>query len=472
MNARRGLVILTVLVIVAAAALIATTAIVTAGGERHSAEADARRAESEALAWSGVQLALDELATQRDDLLRGKSPELTASWTLYTTPAGERAVVRLVPDESANVAFPEGARLDVNTASAESLAKVPGLDESSAQAIVAARPVQSVRDLARVSGADLDPDALSAYLTAYSYEPVVQAGVGDDARTGRKRINLGGAWTSELANAIDEQWGRGVADVVKGLRDAGATFDSYAEYVRVLSDNKVQRSEWGRIFDAVCTTDDAYEGGRVDMLRAPEAVLACVPGLDEDTASSIVNARDRLSDTERRTLTWAIDQGILTPEAWAQAAPSLTMRSLQWRVRLEAGFAPPAGETESAAALRDALNADEAPLAGRVVLEAVLDVGSRAARLAFIRDATYEGAWRLVRADRAVADDDTPIEDDEDQLPDLAMGRGGPPPGPPPGLPPGPPPADARGPARDAGASTTAATDPRIGRWRRAGGAS
>jgi len=466
MSDRRGLVILAVLVIVVAAALIATSAVVKAGAERRSTEAATRRAESEALAWSGVQLTLDELRSQRDDLLRGDTPELTKTWTLYTTPFGERAVVRLVPDADGVVAAPEAGRLDLNTASADSLAALPGLDEASARAIVAARPFQSVRDLANVPDVNLDPRELAGEGTVYTYEPAVQAGVFDDARTGRKRLNLSAEWSGELAAAIDEQWGRGVSDAVKGLRDAGATFTTYADYIRVLTNAQVQRSEWGGIFDAVCLSDDPFEGGRVDMLRAPEAVLASVPGLDADSAASIVGTRERLSDTERRTLTWPITQGILEPSEWAEAAPHLTMRSMQWRVRVEAGFMPAAGDSESAAALRDAYDAEETTLTDRVVFEAVLDAGGKTARVAYLRDATLEEAWASVLADgantRTPTDGDVEEEEPASE-PELALDAM-----PLPAAAP-PPPAD---PAPASADANTGAGDPRVGRWRAIGGAS
>lgn len=457
MNARRGLVILAVLVIVASAALIATSAVTRAGAARHTSEASARRAETEALAWSGVQLALDEFGSQRDDLLRGESPKLTRSWTLYETSAGERAVVRLVADAHGEVVHAEAARVDLNEASAETLAALPGMSEPLAQAIVAARPFRSVRELARVP--DLDVDSLAGLVGVFAYDPSVQAGVRDDARTGRGRINLGSDWSNELASAIDEQWGRGTAEVVKGLRDAGATFGTYGDYIRVLAENQVARSEWAAIFDAVCLGDAPFERGRVDLLHAPESVLRAVPGLDADSAGSIVSMRQRLSGVERRTLTWPITQGIVEPETWANAAPYLTMRSLQWRVRLEAGFAPPADADASAAALRDAVDSDDAPLTDRVVFDVVMDAGERRARLAFLRDATLESAWERVLADaRSLADEDEvePASDDRKTPEPQHEGRA----------------AAAR--ARSSGTASTPApaakepdtSDRRVGRWR------
>lgn len=455
MNAR-GLVILAVLVIVASAALIATSAVARAGAARHTGEASARHAQSEALVWSGLQLTLDELGSQRDDLLRGESPTLTRTWTLYETSAGERAVVRLVADADGEVAQAESARLDLNEASAESLAALPGMTEPLAQAVVAARPFRSVRELARVPG--LDAGSLDGLVGVFAYDPSVQAGVKDDARTGRGRINLGAEWSSELASEIDEQWGRGTAEVVKGLRDAGATFATYDDYVGVLADNRVARSEWGTIFDAVCLGDAPYERGRVDLLHAPESVLRAVPGLDADSAASIVSVRERLSDEERRTLTWPITQGVLEPEAWAEAAAHLATRSLQWRVRLEAGFAPPAEADASAAELRDAADGDEVALTDRVVFDAVLDAGESRARLAFLRDATLETAWGRVHADARSLGDEDEMEAEPDEPVTLEAERAGPP-----EPAPGPPVGDA---AETTPAPESDASDRRVGRWR------
>ncbi|MBE0616864.1 MAG: helix-hairpin-helix domain-containing protein [Proteobacteria bacterium] len=67
--------------------------------------------------------------------------------------------------------FTSTDRINVNTASVAQLAKIPGLDETKAKAIVAYRdkhgPFMAFHDLSSVAGIDpMDVDGLSQYLLA------------------------------------------------------------------------------------------------------------------------------------------------------------------------------------------------------------------------------------------------------------------------------------------------------------------
>src|SRR5690606_34329472 len=142
-------------------------------------------------------------------------------------------------------------------------------------------------------------------------------------------------------------------------------FDSLGALIDVLG---VNSPLLGRVLDAVKVHDGAHATGRVDLSRAPAEVLGALPGIGAGAAESLVEVRRRLSEDELRSITWALKHGVLDRRAFDQCARWLAPRSMQWRVRVEAGFASTAGEDRlSAAELRDGVDADTAPLADRVV---------------------------------------------------------------------------------------------------------
>ncbi len=154
---RRGGAILAVLFLMVIGIVIAASVLVSADAAGATSRAELHRTQSRAPAWSGVQAAMAELAEQRDGLLDGQAPEITAEWDLYTLDDGTRGGVRLIDldPHSPAIILPENAKLDINTATAEMLARVPGLDATIGAAIVTARgstPFTSVGQLLGVEG--------------------------------------------------------------------------------------------------------------------------------------------------------------------------------------------------------------------------------------------------------------------------------------------------------------------------------
>lgn len=429
---RRGSTILAVFLLMVIGLVIVASVLVTADAAGASSQAELQRTQSRALAWSGVQGLMAELAEQRDELLDGQPPRITAEWDLYTLDDGTRGVVRFIDldPESVGVITPENARLDVNSATAEMLAMVPGLDQAIAERIVEARegsPFTSVGQLLQVegitpetlfglSGSESDrpaagleadalagveamgsPEGLAGYLTVFSFDPNVQAGIegGSDFR-GNLRVNLDQSWSDELGRAIAERFDQGTADIVKGMMDSGQTFKTDSELVRVLVDNNLDAEAWPEVLDVFTTSDDQFLRGRVDLNTASAEVLACIPGILPEQAAAIVDAREGIDPSVRLSPCWVVLEGLLSPEDYALAADWVTTRSTQWRVRLEAGIErgdPLSNFDESAPLTLDQLLASWDEPAGdtlehRVVLEAVIDVASTRPRVAYMREVT------------------------------------------------------------------------------------
>jgi DNA uptake protein ComE-like DNA-binding protein len=405
---RRGTILLSVLIVVVIASLVGASAMYSASAQSATATLTLRRAQLRAIAWSGVQAAMAELAAQREAMLDGETPELTAAWELFADSSG-RGVVRLLPVASGDeVLRSEAACLNVNTASAEML-HAAGVPEAAAKQVADAAktsPFESVESILALpdmafkaddaspamkerDGGEPAPD-LASLLTVWSFDPNVQHGVSDSSsrHRGNLRINLDLGWSDRLEKAIEDRFGEGSGAILKRLMDEGATFKSMADVVSALERLQVEPRSWAEILDALTITNDPYLPGKVDLLRAPAEVLACLPGIDLAAAQKIVERRASLEGPLKHSVTWPLLEGILTREQFRQAIDCLTTRSYQWKIRIEAGVVP---------AIESGGSAETARPRDRLVLEAVIDVASERPRVAYLRDVTMEAAAESIR---------------------------------------------------------------------------
>jgi DNA uptake protein ComE-like DNA-binding protein len=415
-------------VVVSIAALGGVSASYMAQAEVQSASGSLRRIQSRALAWSGVQAAMTELAQQRDAILRGERPQLTGEWELYADSAGRRAVVRIIATRMGDLATGEQTRLDVNTAGAEMLAALQ-IEEPLVQAIIAARdrrPFASIAELLEVEGMtpellfgdDWDdplpemsdtpslrgapafagegagPMVLADRLTVFSFDPNVQAGLGPGGAThrGRLRINLNTPWSDRLAGAIEDRFGRPAMETARGIMASGIKIDSMGAMIRLAAVNNADKRAWPILFDVFTVVDDQYVAGLVNLNDAPAEILACIPGISSDASLKIVEARAQLSPESRQSVLWPLIENILSTEEMASAADHLTTRSSQWRLTVEGGFVRAEDRSSWAQMAGETLE-------DRVMLEAVIDIASERPRIAYLRDVTLRPiASRLASA--------------------------------------------------------------------------
>lgn len=426
----RGSALLGVLVLITIGSLLGTSILLGVDAQRSSSSTSMRQDQARALAWSGVLVAMTELAAQRQDLIAGLRPELTGEWVLFTDDLGREGVVRLLPvDDSMELAQSESGKLDINHATAEMLVGLDAIDETLAQKIVDARPYSSVVELLGIEGVtpallygeaesgdrsiaprfgdDTSSEAESLYalsgsrlidlLTVYSFEPNVQAALDDEEHRGNLRLNFDVEWSDALAEAIADRFGEGAVQGVKPLFDRGTSFATDADLCRVVAQIAPDNYEiWAIALDALTTSDDQFRLGRVDLNAAPASVLACIPGIDADAAEALVSMRESLSEAERQIAVWPLIHGVLTNEQFIQAVDWLSTRSLQYRVRIEVGWRP----AREAAALSGAmLDAEEDRLEHRRVIEAVIDAASTRPRIAYMRDVTMLKVARQIAAE-------------------------------------------------------------------------
>lgn len=356
---RRAVTLLAVLAGVAAGVLAATSVLVSASAQRGASETTAVRSEVRA----ALRLALEELqrdaAAQRLDLLAGGSLEFEGELVSRDTSVG-RVVARIAVD-SAGIprVAPEAARLNVNTTGVEQLALLGSVSTDEAQSLAASRPVLDPF----VAG--LPSDAMPM-VTTLSRDAVADA-------DGSERLALEAGWAQRVWKGDVPGWSEGAIaalgaafpDIASSSDDTGpsdlaaicAPFLASEDLARVLPE----------ILDRVTPATAAARAGLVDVTRADEAVLACVPGFDADSARTAVERRTTLDDAALASPTWLFDEDVLDAEAFAEAIGSVAARSLQWRVVIEAGL--------QVAGLDGTFDADpEARLGYPAVLEAVVDV--------------------------------------------------------------------------------------------------
>jgi hypothetical protein len=430
---RRAVILFLTLVVITIAALAGTTMLLRADAERAHAAASTDDTHLRSLAWSGVRAALAEVQQQRDALLDGGTPTLTPEWTLWERD-DVRAVVRLLPveGEGSDVIVSENARLDVNRADAAMLARLPGISDEVSRAIIAIRGSHgfaSPAGIARAEGlggdafwgrdqaaSEADPDAsalvdtppdatpLRHLVTTFSFDPDVRMGVSRESRSahGRERLHVASGWSDAIRDDLRGTLSDAALQAIQGILSGAPPADERALLTPLLAAGTTPEV-WSEVLDTLTTSDDAYRLGKVDLGRAPRAVLACLPGFDETTAERAVSVRGGLNADTLRNPAWLVTQGVLTPEQFVQAAPWVTTRSMVWRVRVEASIE------------RSPLATGDAPTPlRRAVWEGVIDASGEQARLAEVTDVTH--AAELLRrareqaAARARAALDAPVQ--------------------------------------------------------------
>jgi len=426
---RRGSILLGVLLVVVLATLVATTAAYRARANTDMARASLRESESRALLRSGLRVVLAEFAEARDDLIGGgvllnggvegglgTNPLRISDAVVISEVGGRRGIVRVIPSISGSLAASESAKLDLNRATREMLLMLPGMTEVIADAVVArrgSRPFEAIEELLTLE--EIDPDMLFGDLQDWAdrYMPVDQRDPRADAIGS---LSLSVPWAdlltvfaadpnvqsdlpSDGAALLGEARlflplnGEGADDAIEEAREGltpGFTVEELQRLMSAPSESVllVQMTRhlgvdrWSAVLDSVTTSADPYVVGRIDLTNAPQEVLVCVPGIDEDAADEIVRSRADRSARELAGVAWPVEQGILSAEQFRLAAPWLVTRSLQYRVILEAGF-----ETGVSGPRSGDLSSVE--LEQRVVAEVVIDISGPRARIAYLRDVTW-----------------------------------------------------------------------------------
>src|SRR5690606_29354381 len=93
---------------------------------------------------------------------------------------------------------------------------------------------------------------LRSLLTTLSFDPNIQAGLGENAAShrGKRRVNLNTPWSDRLKRAIADRFGEEVASGVETLIKRGGNFKYVADVVKTMRSVNLPPSEWGPALDA------------------------------------------------------------------------------------------------------------------------------------------------------------------------------------------------------------------------------
>jgi DNA uptake protein ComE-like DNA-binding protein len=451
---RRGFVMLAVMIGLAMALIASAALLQLAQAETSGATHSVRRAQSHALARSGMEAIAGRLAEQRQELLAGRAPRLDEHYVIYEAD-GRLGVVRLLPIGPAGALIEsESCKLDINEVSAEQLVATGLVEEDVAQRLVQfrdaalTRPIQSLSELTQVPGVtnellfgsiervqeewaprgadgggsvegEFDRGgvrftraaigetnrALVEVLTVYSVEADVRV-------DGSRRIDLsvsrrvseaaaeGDTPATEVAEPGETRDARDselaeIPGVLRPLVARGATYKKASEIVAALRRNNVPADEWPEYFESCTTQPRELRHGRLDINTAPVEALLAVPGFTVEHAEAIAAAQETLGENERATVCWPLLAGIVEAEQFAEAIDHITNRSSCYRVRIAAGEV--------------SIDEPDGPLNAPVIYEMVFDLASPAPRVAYLRDVTLLPTM-LELADRGTGEA-SPLDD-------------------------------------------------------------
>ncbi len=314
----------------------------------------------------------------------GRLPD-TWSYRADAVPLGEayfwfigRSETGLTPEEPVFGLVDEGARLNLNAATAEMLQWLPRMTPELAAAIVDWRdedstpgeggaedeiyqrldppyrcknaPFESLEELRLVQGLTaeilygedanqngvLDPNendgdqsppmdnrdgrldpGLIEYLTLWSKPPVADA-------EGNALIDLSAGDTQQLATLVQEKFGADRANAI--LRQVGTNTALFNSPLQFYLRSGMSADEFAQIEGSI-TVSATATNGQVNANTASEAVLACLPGIGQDLAASLVARRRSNPITSTPTVAWVTE--VLDESQVGQAGPFLCGRTTQ-----------------------------------------------------------------------------------------------------------------------------------------------
>lgn len=399
---RRGVMLLAVIVILAVAALAVAALNVALEAEHAGQVASSEQSQHRAGAWSGAQAVASLLAAQAGELAAGGEPELPAEVTLWEAD-GRTVVVRVLPiGARGERAVAEAAKLPLDRVTAEQLVTTGVVGSRAAAAVVARRAQADSAEALVDARAGLSPQAVLGPVVSSIAAAVRQAqqgreaggegaarplaladvvtpfaaqramSVGPDGQP-QPRTPLAVEWTPEAERALDGATAPGVAARVREALQDKVPADE-GELVRALIEAKVEPASWSGALEVLVCDADGIERGRVDLSRAPEAVLRALPGVGAEKAARLAQEREALTADERARLAWPVERNVLTAEEFAELASHIGSHSWLWRVRFAVGTLDTLAGSES--------------LQGVQVWEAVVDLAETPPRFASLRDIT------------------------------------------------------------------------------------
>jgi type II secretory pathway component PulK len=155
------------------------------------------------------------------------------------------------------------------------------------------------------------------YLTIYSSEPNTDS-------DGEERININGEDSQELIELLQEELGEDAANEVQQKLGGGQT--EYKSILEFFVQSGMEKEDFVLIADRITVSEEVRKG-LVNVNTAPEEVLACIPGIGTDNASSLVVYRQSNSEN-LDSIAWVSE--VLEEADAIEAGEYLTINSYQF----------------------------------------------------------------------------------------------------------------------------------------------
>jgi type II secretory pathway component PulK len=171
------------------------------------------------------------------------------------------------------------------------------------------------------------------YLTVFSREP-------NKTAEGEDRVNVSDSDSGqELSELLEKAFGSARADEIlsnAGLQSQGgrggqgSQSPDYKSLLEFYLASGMAPDEFAQVEDSLTVEEKTWIQGRINVNTAPEAVLACIPGVGEGGAADLAAYRlDKDEDDEEfATVAWVA--GVLGEDDAIEAGPYLTTNSCQF----------------------------------------------------------------------------------------------------------------------------------------------
>lgn len=145
----------------------------------------------------------------------------------------------------------------------------------------------------------VDPGVLE-YVTVYSREPNMHS-------DGTSRTNVNNS--AQLRSLLQSRFGTGRANQILrrlGLGGGAGRPTTFGSLLQFYVNSGLTRNEFAQIYHDLAVGTAPFTRGRVNINTASAPVLACLPGMDANTAQQVVNYRQANPDN-LGTIVWIVD---------------------------------------------------------------------------------------------------------------------------------------------------------------------
>lgn len=282
-------------------------------------------------------------------------------------------------------------------------------------------------------------------LTVFAAEPQIMVGISNEELAGSPKVNINAPWSDRLEQSLAEATGEGMVETVRTLFVDAPRLTKPSELVTLLIEKAVPADQWAALIDAITTTADPYRLGLVDLNSASTRVLAALPGIGSESAEAIADARERIDAADRLSITWPLDEGILSQDGFLACIDLVTTRCFQWRFTIRASFEPGGddfigfdpgdslpGLLPEADEFGVEIEESESDTGPSIEFEVVIDLAGPDAKIAYLRERTAFGFAVAVAALPGFGVDEADDTDDfftdrsraRDEAPDDEFDRG------------------------------------------------